>query len=177
MLNNIVVYHASYTIINSIDLSFSKPNKDFGSGFYVTTDHSQAVKYAHIISKRKRIDTSYINCYLLSDLDNLKVLEFQSADIEWLKCISTYRNTNIINTNNTYQAKDVIIGKVADDNTNLVLNAYIRGAFGDINDIQVMELVIKRLMTEKLTDQICFKTTNSINKLSYINSEVINVNK
>lgn len=50
---NVIVYHASYEKIENIDLSFSKPNKDFGEGFYVTTDYEQAKKFAYLISKRK----------------------------------------------------------------------------------------------------------------------------
>jgi len=30
------VYHGSYMKVDKIDLSKSKPNKDFGKGFYVT---------------------------------------------------------------------------------------------------------------------------------------------
>lgn len=170
---NVIVYHASYEKIENIDLSFSKPNKDFGEGFYVTTDYEQAKKFAYLISKRKKVKKAHINKYMLSNFDNLEVLEFNGADIEWLKCISGFRNTEKQKYLKKYLKNDVIIGKVADDNTSLVINAYMRGAFGDLNNSKVMEVVIERLMVDKLTDQICFKTIKSLQKLKFIESEVI----
>ena len=46
------VYHGSYMEINEIDLSKCKPNKDFGSGFYVTKYKKQAESWAINIAKR-----------------------------------------------------------------------------------------------------------------------------
>lgn len=171
--NDIVVYHASYVTIENIDLKFSKPNKDFGTGFYVTTDYNQAKKFALLISKKMGINTAYINHYRLSNLTNLDVHEFKTTDAEWLKCVSNFRNIVQISDIERYKKKDVIIGKVADDNTNLVINTYIRGGYGQLNNPKVMEAVIGLLMADKLTDQICFKTKRSLKKLMFIKSEVI----
>lgn len=176
-IDNIVVYHASYTIIRDIDLSYSKPNKDFGPGFYVTTDYNQAKRFAYLISKRRNSSRVYINSYMVSDLNDLDVISFKTADIDWLKCVSGFRNTEFSTNVEKFKDKDIIVGKVADDNTNLVINAYIRGAFGKLNDRKVMEVVIDRLMSEKLTDQICFKTKKSLKKLKYIDSEVLDYAK
>lgn len=175
--NNIIVYHASYAAIEDIDLSFSKPNKDFGQGFYVTTDYEQAKKFAFIISKRRKTTTAYINSYLLTDINGLDVTAFKDADGEWLKCVSGFRNTIKNNNTKKYEKKDIIIGKVADDNTNLVINAYIRGAFGELDDKKVTEVVVDRLMTEKLIDQICFKTKRSLKKLKFMKAEALNYAK
>lgn len=40
-----VVYHASYTIVEHPDVSFSRDSLDFGKGFYLTTIREQAVRY------------------------------------------------------------------------------------------------------------------------------------
>lgn len=40
------LYHGSNQIIDHIDLSKSRPNKDFGQGFYLTEDRSQAMRMA-----------------------------------------------------------------------------------------------------------------------------------
>ena len=37
----IKLYHGSTMIINHIDLSFSRPNKDFGKGFYLSSGKSE----------------------------------------------------------------------------------------------------------------------------------------
>jgi hypothetical protein len=36
------LYHGSTVDIDVIDFSFSKPNKDFGKGFYLSADRHQA---------------------------------------------------------------------------------------------------------------------------------------
>ena len=38
-----ILYHGSNTTIDKIDLKKSKPNKDFGKGFYMGTEASQAL--------------------------------------------------------------------------------------------------------------------------------------
>ena len=45
------LYHGSNTIIEEIDLSKGRPNKDFGRGFYVTTIKEQAEKMARRVAR------------------------------------------------------------------------------------------------------------------------------
>ncbi len=74
-------------------------------------------------------------------------------------------------TNNRKKRKnddnwDIIIGPVANDNTMLVITLYIRGDY-DENE------VIKRLLTQKLKDQVVFKNENSLRYLKF--EEVLEV--
>ena len=41
-----LLYHGSTNVVSAIDLSMSAPQKDFGCGFYTTTDKIQAEKAA-----------------------------------------------------------------------------------------------------------------------------------
>ena len=41
-----VLYHGSTTEIKEIDLTLSKPNKDFGKGFYLCNNFEQAYNMA-----------------------------------------------------------------------------------------------------------------------------------
>lgn len=41
-----ILYHGTNIAFETIDLSKSKPNKDFGQGFYLTTDKNQAIEMA-----------------------------------------------------------------------------------------------------------------------------------
>ena len=50
------VYHGSYIKIDKIDLSKSKPNKDFGKGFYVTKFRNHAEEWAKIIGEKHGTD-------------------------------------------------------------------------------------------------------------------------
>ena len=39
-----ILYHGSNMSIEQIDLEKSKPNKDFGKGFYLSEDETQAIE-------------------------------------------------------------------------------------------------------------------------------------
>ena len=41
-----ILYHGSNISIDKIDLEMSKPNKDFGKGFYLSEDETQAIEMA-----------------------------------------------------------------------------------------------------------------------------------
>lgn len=41
-----ILYHGTNIEFDKIDLAKSKPNKDFGRGFYLSTDYSQAMEMA-----------------------------------------------------------------------------------------------------------------------------------
>ena len=45
-----ILYHGSNVIIENIDLTRSKPNKDFGKGFYLSSDEEQAFHMAALKS-------------------------------------------------------------------------------------------------------------------------------
>ena len=45
-LASIIFYHGSNVEIKTIDLSKSKPYKDFGRGFYLSADRKQAIRMA-----------------------------------------------------------------------------------------------------------------------------------
>lgn len=41
-----ILYHGSNQDIKEIDLTKTRPNKDFGQGFYLTADKEQAMQMA-----------------------------------------------------------------------------------------------------------------------------------
>ncbi|WP_252224116.1 DUF3990 domain-containing protein [Clostridium sp. ZBS2] len=48
------LYHGIYTYFEKIDLNNSLDKRDFGMGFYTTTNFKQATKWALKIGKRNR---------------------------------------------------------------------------------------------------------------------------
>ncbi|MDR1358343.1 MAG: DUF3990 domain-containing protein, partial [Coriobacteriales bacterium] len=46
------LYHGTYCAFDTPSLDFSQPFRDFGRGFYMTTDFSQAQDFAMIKSRR-----------------------------------------------------------------------------------------------------------------------------
>ena len=104
--NGIQLYHASYTIVKKIDLTLCSSGKDFGKGFYLTTDLEQAKRFLKTaISKaiKNNIadikpDTGYISIYNFNTevIKKLNVYEFKSADTKWLHCVAAHRKAGIL---------------------------------------------------------------------------------
>ena len=84
----------------------------------------------------------------------MKVLRFNGPDKQWLKFVTTNRKNK--NIQNDY---DLIIGPVANDNTMPVINLYINGVYNE-------EEALKRLLPQKLKDQVVF-TNDKLKK--YLN--------
>ncbi|WP_456000828.1 DUF3990 domain-containing protein [Prevotella sp.] len=54
------LYHGSNQIVMVIDFAKSKPNKDFGKGFYLSTDKQQALEMAEY---KTFMLSNYLNAY------------------------------------------------------------------------------------------------------------------
>ncbi|MCM1142340.1 MAG: DUF3990 domain-containing protein [Muribaculum sp.] len=48
------LHHGSYMGIGKIDLSMSRPGKDFGKGFYLNPDYEQAFLWAEFVVNNRR---------------------------------------------------------------------------------------------------------------------------
>lgn len=61
-----ILYHGSNRNIEKIDLALSRPNKDFGRGFYLTEDKEQAMR----MGEQKVLQlggTSIVNSYYFDE--------------------------------------------------------------------------------------------------------------
>lgn len=162
-------------IVRNPDLNKCKAGKDFGKGFYVTTDKKQAVKFAKLIAERQNVPFGILNEYFLSDILNLTYYEFKSTDLEWLNCVVGNRRKQFIHLADKWCGYDILSGKVANDDTSTVINAYLLGLYGEIGSENAGKIAIANLEPENLKNQLCFKTEKSIEKLHFINSEKINL--
>lgn len=178
LTDGIELYHASYTVVDKIDLSLCAAGKDFGKGFYVTTDYNQACRFIRTaIGKAlknhvKNVDsrTGYVSAfeYKSEKSVNINYHEFKSADEDWLHCVVAHRKSGILkNELEKWQNFDIIAGKIANDSTNQVLTAYINGFYGDVGSYEADETAIKFLLPENLSDQICFRTEKALKNLSF----------
>jgi len=176
--DGIKLYHASYKIVKKIDLTLCSSGKDFGKGFYLTTDLEQAKRFLKTaISKaiKNNIpdikpDTGYISIYNFNTeiMKNLNVYEFKSADTKWLHCVAAHRKADLFNDElQKWINFDIIAGKIANDTTNQILTTYINGLYGAIGSEEADQTAIRLLMPEKLSNQICFKTNDSLSTLSF----------
>lgn len=59
------LYHGSNQIVTVIDFAKSKPNKDFGKGFYLSADKQQALEMAEY---KTFMLSNYLNAYERNEL-------------------------------------------------------------------------------------------------------------
>jgi len=159
------VYHGSDIQIQQVDLLKCKPNKDFGTGFYVTALRQQAMDMAVRISKwsgNKPVVTEFEFDEFAWEDDELQTLRFDSYNEQWLDFI-------ILNRSGGKKQKhqyDIIEGPVADDAVVSRMTDYLDG-------IVSKQDFLKELSFYKKTHQICFCTVKSLLLLKNLNRKPI----
>ena len=117
------LYHGTNKDFDKIDLSKSKPNKDFGRGFYLSADYEQALNMAQVKVEQLETGNLVVQTYEIADdvWDSLRVLRFDNYSEEWAKFILLNRNNP---TNLPVHEYDVVIGPIADDRVGVQLWKY-----------------------------------------------------
>ena len=155
------VYHGSYTKIDKIDLAKSKPNKDFGKGFYVTKFRNHAEEWAKIIGEKNETE-GFVSEFEFSENDFTKTIckikRFDVYNDEWLDFVVANRNNKSETLAHDY---DIIIGPVANDKVQNTLRLYLKGKISREN-------FLKMLTYHEETHQICFCTLNSLQTIDRI---------
>lgn len=108
------LYHGTNKDFDRIDLQKSKPNKDFGRGFYLSADYEQALNMAQVKVEQLEMGCPIVQSYLIEDdaLKDLNVLRFEGYSEEWAKFILLNRNNP---TNKPVHEYDVVIGPIAEN--------------------------------------------------------------
>lgn len=85
-----ILYHSSNMLVEHPDIFHSRDYLDFGKGFYLTTLHEQAIKYAQRYIRRQQ--NAWLNTYELTfNPADWNILEFDAYDMRWLDFISMCR--------------------------------------------------------------------------------------
>lgn len=150
-----LLYYGSNVTVEKPNIIQSERTLDFGTGFYLTTDFEQAKRWAILTTSRKKEGIPTVNVFEIEDKVNLKVLKFNGPDKEWLEFVTNNRKNK--NYKNDY---DLIIGPVANDNTMPVINLYVNGVYNE-------KEALKRLLPQKLKDQVVFKNTKALKYLNF----------
>ena len=165
-MKELKLYHGTDSYFETVDLLHCKERKDFGYGFYLTTDYNQAKEWAIIVANDNN-NSPYTNMYRVNteELTGLRVHRFNTASKAWLKYIITNRYVIKGKDEPDY---DVVIGKVADARANIIIADYIRkyGINMCLSDNAIQDALIRALKPERLHDQYCFKTDKSIRLLN-----------
>ena len=177
-----LLYHGSYTAVQSIDLSMCRKGLDFGKGFYLTSSLKQAISYIPasvrkakrrgLIPDSFREDDGIVSIFHFNPDAELFIHCFEDADTEWLHFAACNRSQALFpELRKKYSTVDIIGGKVADDQTAITLNNYVAGAYGEPGTERADRTAIELLEPERLKDQFCFRTQEAIASLEFIGSE------
>ena len=108
------LYHGTNAEILQIDLKESRVGKDFGIGFYLTSDKQVAQRQAERKFEQYGIGEARVYEYTIDDnaLKALKVLQFDSYTMEWARFVLMNRKNRTRTQVHNY---DIVIGPIADD--------------------------------------------------------------
>jgi hypothetical protein len=151
-----ILYHGSFLEISQPDLRHSRPNVDFGKGFYTTPLYEQAKRWCSRFKRRRK--DGVISRYEFGEGEGLSILRFESYSEAWLDFILTCRRGK---DTSDY---DVVIGGVANDKVFNTVELYFDGLIDKTE-------AINRLRYEEPNLQICFRTEEALARLRFEGSE------
>ena len=158
----IQLYHGSTVNIEHIDLQKSRPNKDFGRGFYLSADRQQAWRMGEFKALTEG-GNPVMNTYLFDETvltsDELHVLTFDGYTREWAEFIFLNRNNHNITPVHNY---DIVYGPIANDRVGVQIGKYEAG------DITLEQFLENLKYMKGVTFQYFFGTERALAKLSKI---------
>ena len=107
-----LLYHGSNMIIDEIDLTKSRPYKDFGKAFYLSADEEQAREMAKfkVLTGGGKVCISVFE-FDESSLDGLKVKRFEEYTEEWAEFVYNNRDER----QDFHHDYDLVYGPIAND--------------------------------------------------------------
>lgn len=125
-MDDMILYHGSRNGLKGHIKPCSRPNCDFGQGFYMGTNEMQT---KGLICNNTSA-TSYVLKFRLSEIPENKILRLEDGD--WVYAILANRKRvpefNELRIAKNWLAKlknyDVIIGKIADDRMNEAMTSF-----------------------------------------------------
>lgn len=158
------LYHGSNMSIGEIDLKRGRRGKDFGQGFYLSADRSQALMMAERTVDREESGEATLTTYLFDDNillkpSDLKVKVFENYSREWAEFVIMNRSNKSLQPTHDY---DIVYGPIADDKVGLQISRY------QLQYIPMEEL-IRQLSFLHPTFQYFFGTERAIRLLQKIN--------
>ncbi len=156
-----ILYHGSNGYFEQIDLSYSRPGKDFGKGFYLSADRDQALKMAQTKIEQTQSGQPTVMAYEVDEnaMNALRVLRFDEYSEDWARFILMNRNNPTDKPAHDY---DIVIGPIANDRVGIQLWRF------ENKDIDLPTLVRKLRYMQGLTIQYFFGTEQAIKLLKRI---------
>jgi len=155
------LYHGTNMAFDVIDFQKSKPNKDFGKGFYLSPDYDQALNMAHIKVEQQQVGSPIVIEFEIDEeeMNTLHLLRFDDYSEQWAKFILANRNNN---TGVPVHDYDIVIGPIANDRVGLQLWRY------ESQLIDLPTLVSKLKYMKGVTIQYFFGTEKALSLLKRV---------
>ena len=143
---------------DAIDLTKSKPNKDFGRGFYLSADYDQALAMAKIKVDQLEEGEPTVLAFEVDEvqMEQLNILCYHEYSEEWAKFILLNRRNDKAQPVHDY---DVVYGPIADDRVGVQLWKY------ETQSIDLPTLVRNLQHMKGITFQYFFGTEPAIKLL------------
>lgn len=158
----IKLYHGSTVDIEHIDILKSRPNKDFGRGFYLSADRQQAWRmgeFKALIEGGSPVMNTYLFNEQVLTSGELRVLTFEGYTREWADFIFLNRNNKTTIPVHDY---DIVYGPIANDRVGVQIGKYEAG------DITLDQFLENLKYMKGVTFQYYFGTERAIAKLTKI---------
>lgn len=154
-----LVYHGTNADIEEIDLKKGSRFKDFGQGFYVTSDlgtaKRMARKKANLFGGEPIVIVYEFHEEVVEEAE-IKIKTFpEKATAEWIMFIARNRDKRQGTVPHDY---DIVVGPIADDGVVVQLTNYR-------NEILTPEDAARRLQDKYLDQQIYFGTPKALKLL------------
>ena len=155
------LYHGTNKAFCKVDLMVSKPNKDFGKGFYLSPDYEQALNMARIKTEQQQEGEPIVMEFEVSEtvMNTLRVLRFDDYSEDWANFILANRSNS---TDRPIHDYDIVIGPIANDRVGVQLWRY------ESQLIDLPTLVRKLKYMKGMTVQYFFGTEKAISILNLI---------
>lgn len=156
-----ILYHGTNMAFDAIDLKKSKPNKDFGQGFYLSADYAQAMAMAKIKVDQLEFGEPMVLTFEVDEaqMERLNIQRYHGYSEEWAKFILLNRRNDKPYPAHDY---DIVFGPIADDRVGVQLWKY------ETQSIDLPTLVRNLQHMKGITFQYFFGTEEAIKLLKRI---------
>lgn len=154
-----ILYHGSNMAIRQIDLNKSKPNKDFGRGFYLSENETQAMEMA-VFKSMQLGGSPVVTKFEFDDAvlrdTSLRIKVFDNYSEEWADFVFANREGNEI------EKYDIVYGPIANDKVGLQIRKLKDGS------IDKAEFLNRLKYMKGITFQYFFGSESAVKHLTVI---------
>lgn len=156
-------YHGGTEAVTAPEIRERLHAPDFGKGFYTTASEEQAIRWAKRVRLVRKATEAVVTVYDVSTLETnaLSVKTFDGVSEEWFDAVIACRQGTDV-----FSGYDVVIGPVANDNVYQTIRFFETGVYSK-------DEAMRRLLAERLFNQIVFKTAAALACCRYVSHKVV----